>query len=82
MEVELTILKSPLESADDLAAKDFAQDFLGRELVFSCVDPTGVIGREAARGNDTMNVRVNHPRSQYPERRKHVRPSLLPIPSS
>src|SRR5437773_3787441 len=28
--VELTILKSPLENADELAAKDFAQDFLGR----------------------------------------------------
>jgi len=58
MEVELTILKSPLESADELAAKDFAQDFLGQEVVFSCVDPTGVIGKEAARGDDTMNVRV------------------------
>ena len=80
MEVELTILKSPLESADELAAKDFAQDILGKEVVFSCVDPTAVIGREAAGGNDTMNVRVR--RSQYPERRKHVRPSLLPIPSS
>jgi hypothetical protein len=48
MEVELTILKSPLESADELAAKDFAQNFLGKEVVFSCVDPTRVIGREAA----------------------------------
>ena len=61
MEVELTILKSPLESADELAAKDFAQDFLGKEVVFSCVDPTAVIGREAAGAgvHDTMNVRVN-----------------------
>ena len=50
MEVELTILKSPLESADELAAKDFAQDILGKEVVFSCVDPTAVIGREAAGG--------------------------------
>src|SRR5215469_8788404 len=59
MEVELTIVKSVLESADELAAKDFAQHFLGKEVVFSCVDPTAVIGREAAGGHDTMNVRVN-----------------------
>jgi hypothetical protein len=58
MEVELTILKSLLESADELAAKDFAQDFLGKEVVFSCLDPTAVIGREAAGGHDTMHVRV------------------------
>ena len=58
MEVELSILKSLLESADELAAKDFAQDFLGKEVVFSCVDPAGVIGRAAAGGHDTMNVRV------------------------
>ena len=58
MEVELTILKRLFERVDELAAKDFAQDFLGKEVVFSCVDPTGVIGREAARGHDTMNVRV------------------------
>jgi len=59
MEVELTILKSPLESADELAAKGFAQDILGKEVVFSCVDPTAVIGREAAGGHDTMHMRVN-----------------------
>src|SRR6516162_8783518 len=58
MEVELTILKSLFECVDELAAKDFAQDFLGQEVVFSCVDPTGVIGREAAGGYDTVNVRV------------------------
>src|SRR5882762_8214098 len=58
MEVELSIRRSPLESADELAAKNLAQDVLGKEVVFSCVDPTGVIGREAARGHDTMNVRV------------------------
>ena len=58
MEVELTILKRLFERVDELAAKDFAQDFLGKEVVFSCVDPTAVIGREAAGGHDTMNVRV------------------------
>ena len=58
LEVELTILKSLFESVDELAAKDFAQHFLGKEVVVSCVDPAGVIGREAAGGNDTMNVRV------------------------
>src|SRR5260370_38936747 len=60
MEVEVTRLKSALESADELAAKDFAEDFLGKEVVFSCVDPTAVIGREAAGGDDAMNGRVKN----------------------
>jgi len=58
MEVELTILKSLLKRTDELAAEDFTQDLLGKEVVFSCVDPTAVVGREAAGGHDTMNVRV------------------------
>ena len=59
MEIKLTILKSLFESINKLAAKDFAQHFLGKEVVFSCVDPTGVIGREAAGRNDAMDMRVN-----------------------
>src|ERR1700739_719738 len=58
MEVELTILKSLLESADELATEDFAQDFLGKEVVFSCVDPAAVVEREAAGGHHAMHVRV------------------------
>jgi hypothetical protein len=57
-ESELTILKSLFEGVDKLAAKDFAQHFFGKEVVFWGVDPAGVIGREAAGRHDTMNVRV------------------------
>jgi hypothetical protein len=58
MEVELTIVKSLFERVDELAAKDLAQHFLGKEVVLSCVDPAGVIGREAAGGNDDMEMRM------------------------
>jgi len=58
MEVELTILKSLFESVDEFAAEDFAQNFFRKKVVFLRIDPTGVIGREAAGGHDTMNVRV------------------------
>jgi hypothetical protein len=33
MEVELAILKSLFEGVDELAAKDFAQHFLGKKVV-------------------------------------------------
>ena len=35
MKVELTTLKSLLESVDELAAKDFTQHFLGKKVVVS-----------------------------------------------
>src|SRR5690348_8460481 len=66
------MLKSLLESTDELAAKDFAQHFLGQEVVFPCVDPARVIAGEAAGGHDTMNVRVKiellAPAMQYTEK--------------
>ena len=72
MEVELAIVKSLFERVDELAAKDLAQHFLGKEVVLSCVDPAGVIGREAAGGNDDMEMRVKiellAPTMQYREK--------------
>ena len=59
MEVELTILKSLFEGIDELAAKDFAQHLLGKKSSYRGVaNPAGVIGRKAAGGNDTMDMRV------------------------
>ena len=46
------------ESCDELAAKDLTQNRLGQEVVLSCVDPAGVIRREAAGGNDDMEMRM------------------------
>jgi hypothetical protein len=43
MEAELTGLEDLLESVDELAAKDFLQDFLGKKVVVSGADPAGVI---------------------------------------
>lgn len=59
VEVELALLKGLLESVDELAAKDFAQHFLGQEVVVAGAHPAGVIGREAASRQDTMDVRMS-----------------------
>ena len=43
LEAELAILKSLLESVDELAAKNFLQHFLGKEVVVAGTNPTGAI---------------------------------------
>ena len=43
MEAELAILKSLLESVDELAAKNFLQHFLGKKVVVSGANPASVI---------------------------------------
>ena len=47
-----------VEFGDELAAKDLTQNRLGQEVVVPRVDPAGVIEREAARGNDDMEMRM------------------------
>ena len=59
MEVQSAILKSLFECVDELAAKDFRQHLLGKEVVVAGTNPAGVIVREAAGGHDTMDMRVN-----------------------
>src|SRR6202166_3711724 len=59
LEAKLAILKSLLESVDKLAAKDFTQHPFGKKVVVSRTNPAGVIGREAAGRNDTMDMRMN-----------------------
>ena len=54
MEVQLAILKSLFERVDELAAKEFTQHFLGKEVVVAGANPAGVIRREAAGRNDTV----------------------------
>ena len=54
MEVQLAILKSLFECVDELAAKEFTQHFLGKEVVVAGTNPAGVIRREAAGRNDTV----------------------------
>src|SRR6266404_1049537 len=58
-EAELTILEGLPEGRDKLATKELTQYRFGQEIVVRRVDPAGVIGREAAGRNDTMNVRMN-----------------------
>ena len=43
LEVELAFLESLLKSVDELAAKDFTQYVLGKKVVVSGANPTGVI---------------------------------------
>ena len=59
LEVELTILEGLLESVDEFAAKDFRQHCLGEEVFFLGAHPASVIGREAAGGNDAMDMRMD-----------------------
>ena len=71
VEVELAILKGLLESVDELAAKNFLQHFLGKEVVVPGTNPAGVIEREATGRNDTMDMRMSGeflaPSVQYAE---------------
>jgi hypothetical protein len=59
VEVQLAILKRLFECVDELAAKEFAQHFLGQGVVVAGTNPTGVIGREAAGRHHTMNMRMS-----------------------
>ena len=59
VEVQLAILKSLFERVDKLAAKEFSQHFLGKEVVVAGANPTGVIGRETAGWHDTMDMRMS-----------------------
>ncbi len=59
VEVELAILKRLFESVDELAAKNFLQHFLGKEVVVAGTNPTGAIRREAAGRHDTMHMRMS-----------------------
>ena len=56
MEVQLAILKSLFERVDELAAKGFTQQFLGKEVVVAGTNPPGGIGREAAGRKDTVHM--------------------------
>ena len=58
MEAELAILEGLPEGGDELATKDLTQHFFGQEVVVRRVDPAGVIEREAAGGNHTMDMRM------------------------
>ena len=66
LEVELTILEGQFERVDEFATKDFCQHFLGQEVFFSGANPAGVIRREAAGGNDAMDMRMEAPTPTVP----------------
>ena len=64
--IVLAILEGLAESCDELAAKDLTQNRLGQEVVVPRVDPAGVIEREAAGGNDDMEMRMEAPTRTVP----------------
>jgi len=66
IEAELAILKSPLESVDELAAKNFLQHFLGKKVVVSGANPASVIWRKATGWHDTMDMRMSAPTPTVP----------------
>src|SRR5947209_2050500 len=59
LEVELSILKSSLESVDEFTAKDFGQHCLGEEVFLSGANPAAVIRRETTGGNDAVDMRMD-----------------------
>jgi len=59
VEVQSAILKSLFECVDELAAKDFRQHLLGKEVVVAGTNPAGVIVREAASRHHTMDLRMS-----------------------
>src|SRR2546425_13377828 len=48
-----------LESVDKLSAKDLTQHLAGKEEPLGCRNPVGEIERQAAGGNDAMDMGVN-----------------------
>ncbi len=57
--MQLAMLKSLFECVDELAAKEFTQHFLGKEVVVAGTNPTGAIKRETAGRHDAMHMRVS-----------------------
>jgi hypothetical protein len=57
-EAQLAVSESLPHSGHELATKDLAEYRFGQEVVFLGRHPAGVIGREAAGGNDDMDMRM------------------------
>ena len=51
--------ESLFECVDELAAKEFTQHFLGKEVVVAGTNPTGAIRRETAGRHEAMHMRVS-----------------------
>jgi hypothetical protein len=60
VETELAVTEGLLESVDKLSAKDSTQNLAGKKEPLGCRNPVGVIERQAAGGNDAMDMRVGH----------------------
>jgi hypothetical protein len=56
MEVELALAQEQLEFSEELATEDTAQEADGQEEPWGCGDPSGSIERQAACGNDAMDM--------------------------
>src|SRR5216684_9053470 len=57
--VQLAMLKGRLESGDELAAKHLSEYLDGEEEVRTGSNPAGVIERESAGGDDTVDMGMN-----------------------
>ena len=66
LEVELAVTEGLLERVDELATKDSPQHLLGKEVIVSRANPAGVIEREAAGGNDTVDMGMKAPTPTVP----------------
>jgi hypothetical protein len=56
--VQLAMLKGGLEASDELATKHAPQHWAGKKEARAGWNPAGVVGREPASGDDTVNVRM------------------------
>ena len=58
MKVELAVLERSFETSDELAAKHATEHLDGKEKSMAWFDPARAIARQAAGGNDAMDMRV------------------------
>ena len=73
VELQLVLRGELLESGDELAAKDAAACFYGREESARRIDSSGAVGRQAAGGNDVVDMRKKTSAPTIPCSRKAPR---------
>jgi hypothetical protein len=69
-ESELVLLESAFQAGDELAAEDATEYVDRQEEGIAGMDPLLAVGRETTGRDDTVEVRMTHPRPQYPESRR------------
>ena len=62
----MVLLKSPLESVQELAAKDATENAHGQEEIIAGMDPALAVGRKASGRDYTMDMGMKTPTPTVP----------------